>query len=50
MSKYYSIVKKNYDNGFWSINKVMDAVVRGWITSEEYEEITGEYYEVNKNG
>lgn len=49
MSKYYSIVKKNYDNGFWSIDKVRDAVVRGWITSEEYEEITGKYYEVNKN-
>lgn len=42
MSKYYAIVKRNYDNGFWSINKVRDAVVKGWITSDEFQEITGE--------
>lgn len=45
MSKYYNIVKKNYDNGFWSIDKVRDAVVKGWITAEEFQEITGEVYE-----
>lgn len=44
MSKYYNLVKKNYDNGFWSIDKVRDAVVKGWITVDEYEEITGEVY------
>lgn len=44
MSKYYNLVKKNYDNGFWSIDKVRDAVVRGWITAEEFLEITGEVY------
>ena len=44
MSKYYNLVKKNYDNGFWSIDKVRDAVVKGWITADEYEEITGEDY------
>lgn len=46
MSKYYKLVKKNYDSGFWSIDKVCDAVVKGWITAEEYEEITGEVYKV----
>jgi hypothetical protein len=45
MSKYYNLVKKNYDNGFWSIDKVRDAVVKGWITPEEFYDITGEVYE-----
>lgn len=44
MSKYYKLVKRNYDNGFWGIDKVRDAVVKGWITAEEYQEITGEVY------
>lgn len=44
MSKYYNLVKKNYDNGFWSIDKVRDAVVKGWITPEEFYDITGEVY------
>ena len=44
MSKYYNLVKKNYDNGFWSIEKVRDAVAKWWITVDEYEEITGEVY------
>jgi len=45
MSKYYNLVKKNYDNGFWSVDKVRDAVVKGWITLEEFYDITGEVYE-----
>ena len=45
MSKYYNIVKRNYDNGYWSIDKVRDAVVKGWITPEEFYDITGEVYE-----
>ena len=44
MSKYYNLVKKNYDNGFWSIDKARDAVVKGWITPEEFYDITGEVY------
>lgn len=44
MSKYYKLVKRNYDNSFWDISKVRDAVVKGWITAEEYQEITGEVY------
>lgn len=44
MSKYYKLVKKNYNSGFWSIDKVRDAVVKGWITAEEFQEITGEVY------
>ena len=44
MSKHYKIVKRNYDNGFWDISKVRDAVAKGWITEAEFEEITGEVY------
>ena len=44
MSKHYKLVKRNYDCGFWDISKVRDAVVKGWITAEEYQEITGEVY------
>lgn len=44
MSKYYNLVKKNYDKGYWGIDKVRDAVAQGWITEEEFEEITGEMY------
>ena len=44
MSKYYNIVKRNYDNGFWGISRVRDAVVKGWITPEEFYDITGEVY------
>lgn len=45
MSKYYNLVKKNYDRGYWGIDKVRDAVVQGWITPEEFYDITGEVYE-----
>lgn len=44
MSKYYNLVKKNYVNGFWSIDKVRDAVEKGWITPEEFYDITGKVY------
>lgn len=44
MSKYFAIVKKNFDNGFWNIDRVRDAVKKGWITEDEYQMITGEEY------
>ena len=40
-SKKFDKVKFYYDNGYWSISKVYDAVIHGWITPEEYKEITG---------
>lgn len=43
-SKYYDTVKAHYDDGFWSIKKVRNAVKKQWITEEEFEEITGEQY------
>jgi hypothetical protein len=44
-SNKYDIVKRYYDDGFWSIKKVRNAVKMGWITPEEFREITGEDYE-----
>lgn len=43
-SPKFDKVKAYYDNGFWKISRVREAVVRGWITEEEYKMITGEDY------
>lgn len=45
MSKKFAKVKRYYDEGLWSKRQVGDAVVKGWITAEEYELIVGEPYE-----
>lgn len=45
MSKKYNLVKKYYDKGLWKIGAVRNAVVKKWITGEEYRAITGEAYE-----
>ncbi len=44
-SPNYEKVKGYYDHGLWDIDRVRKAVTKGWITAEEYEEITGEPYE-----
>lgn len=44
MSKKFAKVKRYYDEGLWSKRQVHDAVVKGWITAQEYETITGEPY------
>ena len=44
-SPKYQKVKNYYDMGLWTKNMVHNAVVKHWITLEEYEEITGEPYE-----
>lgn len=41
-SKNFERVKNYYDTGLWSIVKVRNAVVKGWITDAEFQEITGE--------
>lgn len=42
-SKNFDKVKKYYDDKIWDKTKVKNAVWR-WITTDEYEEITGEPY------
>lgn len=47
MSKYFNLVKFNYDHGYWSKERVRNAVAAvptPWITPEEYYDITGEIY------
>jgi uncharacterized XkdX family phage protein len=44
-SAKFEKVKGYYDNGLWSKARVHNAVVKGWITADEYEEIVGEPYE-----
>lgn len=43
MSDKFQLVKDYYDKGLWDVEKVYNAVGR-WITEDEYQEITGEYY------
>lgn len=45
MSSKFVMVKTYYDDGRWSVKRVRDAVVKGFITVEEYFEIVGEPYE-----
>ena len=44
MSKHFKKVKGYFDSGLWSIERVRNAVVKGWIAAEEYKIITGEVY------
>lgn len=51
-SKKYSLVKMYRNFSMWNDKMVHDAVAKGWITEEEYEEITGLKYDeyVQKEG
>ena len=40
-SKNYVKVKYYYERSYWDIRKVYDAVTHGWITTDEYKDITG---------
>lgn len=42
--KYYYETIKN-GKRLWNISQVRNAVVKGWITEEEFTEITGEPYD-----
>lgn len=37
-------IKKWYDQGFWTKQMVANAVTKGVLTPEQYEEIVGELY------
>ena len=45
MSKMYEKVKKYYDTGLWSEERVINMVIKGIITEEEYKDIVGKGYE-----
>lgn len=44
MSPKYNKVKNYYVIGMWSVAMVKNAVIKRWITAEEFEMITGEVY------
>ena len=44
-SAKFEKVKDYYDSGFWDKTRVRNAVIKGWITRDEFEEITGESFE-----
>jgi len=43
-SAKFDLVKTFYETGQWGKKAVKNAVKHGWITAEEYTEITGEVY------
>ena len=43
-SEKYELVKGYYEAGLWKKKAVKNAVVKGWITADEYEGIVGEPY------
>ena len=43
-SPKFELVKGYYDSGLWKKKAVKNAVVKGWIRADEYEEIVGEPY------
>lgn len=44
MSSKFEKVKTYYERGLWDISRVRNAVVKGWITTEEFFTITGEEF------
>lgn len=44
MSAKFEKVKRYYDSGLWNKTMVRNAVVKQWITAEEYKLITGDDY------
>ena len=43
-SKNYDKVNRCYKTKLWDETRVRNAVVKGWITEEEFAEITGAAY------
>jgi len=41
-SPKFELVKNYYNKGQWKLKAVRNAVIKYWITAEEFEEITGE--------
>lgn len=39
--KRYELVKKYYDKRLWTRKMLKNAVIKGWITQDEYDEIVG---------
>lgn len=44
MSRKFEKVKYYYEKRLWTKEQVANAVKKGWITADEYRDITGEDY------
>lgn len=44
MSNWFEKIKDFYERGLWTKEMVRNAVIKGKITADEYELITGEKY------
>lgn len=44
MSRKFEKVRNYYEKNLWTKEQVENAVKKGWITADEYREITGEDY------
>ena len=42
----YEMVKRNFDRKLWNAAMVRKAVEKGVITTEQFEEITGDSYQI----
>lgn len=49
-SPKFATVKSYYVRGLWSETRVRNAVIKHWITAEEFEEIVGKPYEEEEAG
>lgn len=45
MSNKFEKVKVYFERDLWNIDRVRNAVIKSWITAEEFQIITGEPYE-----
>lgn len=45
----FELVKRYYENGLWKRKRVSDAVLMGWISEDEFLEITGEDYQKDRS-
>ena len=41
-SSKFELIKSYYDKGLWTPERVLNMVVKGWITQDEYNEIIGQ--------
>ena len=46
MSDNFEMLKKFFDEGLWDQKRLKNAVVKNWITKEEYKLIAGEDYTI----
>ena len=43
-SAKFAKLKSYYETGLWNENRLRNAVVKGWLSEAEFEEITGESF------